>query len=667
MRVALYARVSTSRQAQAQTIEQQLERRRAHVQAQGETVAERDVFRDAGYSGASLSRPGLDQLRDQVALAEFDRVVVTAPDRLARKYVHQVLLIEELQAHGCTVEFVERPMSQDPHDQLLLQIRGAVAEYERTLICDRRRRGRLTHLRAGQLLPWSRAPFGYRLDPEHPRDPACLRLDPAAAALVREMFAWYLDPGATVHSIALRLTRAGIPTPTGKLRWNVASVRGILKNPAYTGTAYGNRTRIVAATQRKSALLPLGPGVSYRYRPREEWIGVPVPALISQDVFDRVQEKLARNQQCSARNNTHFPYLLRAMVSCGRCRLGTTARTMMPTAQSYYVCQGRSNALRVAQGQRCTARYIPARALDDLVWQDLCTLLLEPEHLASALRRAHGGQWLPQELQARQATLYHALTQLDTAQQRLLDAYLAGVLTLPAFEQKQRELARRQEALQNPQRQLDAVAQQHVALSAVAASLEAFCAQVRDGLREATFQQRRALVELLIDRVIVTDGDVEIRYVFPTTCHGPPVRFSHLRVDYLGLLRQVVGQRVGLVVQPADLGIHPAVEVGVGVLAAQEVLHLLRRVDLLLLVGDLLLGDVDADLLGDVDADLLGDVDADLLGEDLPVDVLDLVPGDVGLLDPILQLPGEAGFPSGGGRLVVEIVGVDPQASRHRR
>jgi site-specific DNA recombinase len=171
--------------------------------------------------------------------------------------------------------------------------------------------------------------------------------------------------------------------------------------------------------------------------------------------------------------------------------------------------------------------------LDDLVWQDLCTLLLEPEQLAAALRRAHGGQWLPQELQARQATLRHALTQLDTSQQRLLDAYLAGVLTLPVFERKRHELTRRQEALQRQQRQLDAVAQQHITVSAVAESLEAFCAQVRGGLHVATFEQRRALVELLIDRVIVTDSDVEIRYVFPTTCHGPPIRFSQLRVDYL--------------------------------------------------------------------------------------------------------------------------------------
>src|SRR5215813_7637768 len=235
MRIALYARVSTSRQAQAQTIEQQLERLRAHLASQGEAVDEHSIFRDSGYSGASLSRPGLDQLRDRAALAEFDRVVVTAPDRLARKYVHQVLLLEELQAHGCTVEFVERPMSQDPHDQLLLQIRGAVAEYERTLICDRMRRGRLTHLRAGHLLPWSRAPFGYQLDPEHPRDPACLHLDPAAAAVVQEMFAWYLEPRATVHSLALRLTQAGILTPMGKPRgkmWDCSQRAGHPQEPS---------------------------------------------------------------------------------------------------------------------------------------------------------------------------------------------------------------------------------------------------------------------------------------------------------------------------------------------------------------------------------------------------------------------------------------------------
>jgi site-specific DNA recombinase len=117
---------------------------------------------------------------------------------LARNYVHQVLLVEELQRHGAEVEFLDRPMSQDPHDQLLLQIRGAVAEYERTLISERMRRGRLAKLRAGSLLPWTRPPYGYRLDPDRPRGPAGVRLDEAEAAVVRDLFAWYADEGATI-------------------------------------------------------------------------------------------------------------------------------------------------------------------------------------------------------------------------------------------------------------------------------------------------------------------------------------------------------------------------------------------------------------------------------------------------------------------------------------
>ena len=155
MKVAIYVRVSTQRQAQTQTIEQQLDLLRAHSQTYGWQWQDEHIFRDDGYSGASLRRPGLDRLRDQVRCAAFDRVVITAPDRLARNYVHQMLLIEELEQAGCQVEFIDRPMSQDPHDQLLLQIRGAVAEYERSLIAERMRRGRLQKYQAGSLLPWT--------------------------------------------------------------------------------------------------------------------------------------------------------------------------------------------------------------------------------------------------------------------------------------------------------------------------------------------------------------------------------------------------------------------------------------------------------------------------------------------------------------------------------
>jgi site-specific DNA recombinase len=531
MRVAAYARVPATRQAQAQSIEQQLDRLRAAAAERGWELDDQHVYRDDGYSGARIGRPGLDRLRDHAALAELDVVLVTAPDRLARNYVHQVLLIDELAARGCQVEFLDRPMSADPHDQLLLQIRGAVAEYERTLIAERMRRGRQAKLRAGTLLPWTTAPFGYRLDPDRPRRADAVRTEPGEAALVAQLFDWYLEPQATIYRLARRLTDLGVPTPRGGPRWNTASVRGILRNPSYAGRALSNRTQVAPARGRKSAMLPAGPGVSHAPRPEEDWIAVPVPPVVSEQTFAQVQAKLDANQQGAARNTRH-EYLLRALISCGACRLGCTGR-QTAAGYRYYLCRGRTDPLRVAQGERCTARYIPAGQLDELVWADLCALLTDPAQVTRALARAQGGAWLPQELQARQATIGQALGQLERQQQRLLDAYLAEVIALAELERKRQDLDRRRETLLAQQRQLDAAARQKLELGAVAHGIEAFCQAVRAGLATATFAQRRQLAELLIDRVIVTDDQVEIRYVLPTSPDGPHRPFCQLRKDHL--------------------------------------------------------------------------------------------------------------------------------------
>ena len=531
MRAAVYARVPAIRQAQAQGIEQQLDRLRAAVAERGWELGDQHVYRDDGYSGARLGRPGLDRLRDHAGLADLDVVVVAAPDRLARNYVHQVLLIEELAGHGCQVEFLDRPMSADPHDQLLLQIRGAVAEYERTLITERMRRGRQARLRAGTLLPWTTPPFGYRLDPDRPRQASAVRVDPAEAALVAQLFDWYLEPQATIYRLAARLTDLGVPTPRGGPRWNVASVRGILRNPAYAGRALTNRTQVAPARQRKSAMLPAGPGVSHAPRPEQDWIAVPVPVIVSEETFAQVQAKLDANQRTASRNTRH-EYLLRALISCGACRLTCGVRQTQ-AGYRYYQCRGRTDPLRVAQGQRCTARYIPAGQLDELVWADLCALVTDPAQVARALDRAQGGAWLPQELRARQTVIRQALDQLDRQQQRLLDAYLAEIIALAEFQRKRDELDRRRAALAAQQRQLDAAAAQRLELQAVTDGIEAFCQAIRAGLATATFEQRRQLAELLIDRVIVTDGQVEIRYVLPTSPDGPHRPFCQLRKDHL--------------------------------------------------------------------------------------------------------------------------------------
>jgi site-specific DNA recombinase len=537
MRVAIYGRVSTSQQVEHQTIEQQLGRLTTHVgahAAEGWALEPAHVFRDDGYSGAVLARPGLDRLRDAIKGREIDRVLVTAPDRLARNYVHQMVLLEEWARAGCGAEFLDRPMSDDPHDHLLLQIRGAVAEYERTLIAERMRRGRLAKLRAGALLPWTYPPYGYRLSPDRPRDPAGVTIDPAEAAVVAELFAMYREPGTSLMQLAMRLDARGVPTPRDRPRWSSPTIRGILRNPTYTGHVYAQRTQYRAPTHRRSATHPIGrPHGTAVPQSADTWLLVgQVPAMVSQAHFDEVQAKLAINRSFARRNNTAHPYLLRALVSCGHCGLACTARATNGRS-FYYLCGGKGHSTFSHRATCCPARHTPAGQLDELVWNDLRTLLSEPVPLAAAVARAHGGAWLPQELLARRETLRRGQAHLGQQLERLTDAYLRAIIPLDEYERRRRDLEQRVRALAGQEEQLRSEAARQQQLAGMAASLEAFRERVGRGLDRADFEQRRQLVLLLIDRVVVTDAEVEIRYVLPTTPESEHVRFCHLRKDYL--------------------------------------------------------------------------------------------------------------------------------------
>jgi site-specific DNA recombinase len=533
MRTAVYVRVSTPRQSQAQTIDQQLARLQAHLAAQGEALRSAQIFRDDGSSGATLNRPGLDRLRDAVRGAEVDRVLITTPDRLARNYVHQMVLLEELERAGCAVEFLERPMSQDPHDQLVLQIRSAVAEYERTLIAERMRRGRQMKLRTGVLLPWTTTPYGYRVDSERPRDPAGVHIDPAEGAIVRELFMRYLEAHETLRGLVKCVFGLGLPSPRGRARWSAASVRGILTNPAYAGQVYSGRKRMRPARQRRSATHPIGT-LAQGWDPvaPEAWqLVATIPALVSPEHFAQVQAKLALNQQQASRNNKTHAYLLRALVSCGICQACCIARTTNGGLR-YYVCRTKAVPRYAQPGPPCRSRHIPAQQLDDLVWHDLCALLRHPEQLAYALERAHGGHWLPQELQARREALRKGRATLETQIDRLTQAYLAEIIPLAEYQRRRRSLEEKIQAVETQITQLEAQADRQAELAGLLISIEAFCRRVQAGLHRATFQQRRHLIELLIDRVVVTGDEVEIRYVMPTHPRSEHVRFCQLRKDY---------------------------------------------------------------------------------------------------------------------------------------
>ncbi|MBD1910740.1 MULTISPECIES: recombinase family protein [unclassified Leptolyngbya] len=538
MNTAIYVRVSTQRQAQAQTIEQQLEQLQSYANRQGWQIAQEYIFRDDGYSGARLNRPGLDQLRDQVAMAQINRLLVLAPDRLARNFVHQTLLVEELQNRGCQVEFLERPMSQDPHDQLLLQIRGAVAEYERTLIAERMRRGRLSKLQSGTLLPWTVVPYGYRCSIEHPRDPAGVEINPAQAAVVREIFSRYGTEHISLVQLSWHLHELGIPSPTGKDYWTRSSLRSILKNPCYMGQVFSNRTRSCPAQQRRSALKPIGRKSSTRQQDRSEWLLVcQIPAIISQEQFDAAQMNLQHNQQFGKRNNKTHEYLLRTLVSCGHCQ-SSCFSCARGKGYRYYVCNRRIVAKHLEGNDKCNASYIPAQQLEKIVWNDICEILQHPESITQAIEQLQAGQWLPQELQARLAQLKQAENNLQQQLERLTQAYLVNVVQLDEYQRRRAQLESQIQASVVQQQQLTLQAHKKLEVANLAQGIEEFCQRVKTGLSQASFDQKRKLIELLIDRVIVTGNEVEIRYVMPTHARGETTHFCHLRLDYFYLVSQ---------------------------------------------------------------------------------------------------------------------------------
>ena len=276
----------------------------------------------------------------------------------------------------------------------------------------------------------------------------------------------------------------------------------------------------------------------------------PIPRLVSQEQFDQVQAKRAHNRQFARRHNTAHRSLLRALVSggdCGECRLACTGRSAHP-GYDYYLCRGKAHPIQSGRAHKCPARYIPAHQLDEVVWQDLCDVLLHPDSIAQALERAYGGHWAPQELQARREQLRRASASVTGQIERLTQAYLTAVMPLTEYHRRRLTLEHQLQAVERQVDQLDQLEPTEPTRGRCAApagpgwaravrhspsqSVAALCQRLQSGLDHATFEQKRQLIELLIDRVVVTNGAVEIRYVIPTTPASEHVRFCHLRTDY---------------------------------------------------------------------------------------------------------------------------------------
>ncbi len=527
--VAIYARVSSEQQSEAKTIESQLSELRAHVKTLGQVLPPEHEFIDNGYSGSTLIRPALEQLRDVVAAGGIDRLYVHCPDRLARNYAHQVLLLEEFLRAGVEVNFLNREVGQTPEDQLLLQVQGMIAEYERAKILERSRRGKRHAAQIGAVSVLSGAPYGYRYVSKREGDGEA-RFDVVLeeARVVRQVFTWVGQDRCSIGEVCRRLNAAKEQTRTGKTVWDRATVWDMLRNPAYKGAAAFGKTSVEPLRPRLRGQRgrPMQPkrAVSTQDVPREKWMSISVPALVDEAVFETVQEQLQENQQRARIGQRGARYLLQGLLVCACCGyayygkpISPSARKGNPRSYAYYRCIG-SDAYRFGGVRLCWNKQLRTDLVDEAVWNEVCKLLEDPSRLEQEYRQ----RLLAKESSTELTGLEASLGRLRQGIARLIDSYAEGMIDKAEFEPRITRMRERITQLEEQVRQIQDEAGMEHELRLILARLETFASKVKEGLAEADWLTRRELIRTLVKRVEVNQEHVNVIFrIGPTTPSTP--------------------------------------------------------------------------------------------------------------------------------------------------
>lgn len=514
--VALYARVSSERQASDLTIASQVDALKARIAGEGLAVEESLCFLDEGYSGETLLRPALERLRDAAFSGAVDVVYVHSPDRLARKYAWQAVLLDEFRKHDVEVVFLNHDRRDDsPEGEMLLQMQGMFAEYERAKILERSRRGRRFAAKQGKISVLGHAPYGYRYLPKDDSGEAHYQIVLDEARIVKQIFEWVGLEGLSLRQSARRLTEQGVPTATGVARWDQSTVRGMLKNPAYKGSAGFGKTRMVprpprVRPPRGQPDVPRRPKVARPAAP-EEVETIPVPAIISAELFDAVAERLEENRRRQREHESGAKYLLGGLLVCHRCGSAYCGRRNKQAPSRTYVwyrCLGTDKA-RFGGETICDNRSLSGPPTEEEVWSDVCGLLRDPGRVRREFDRRLE-RAAPDEPAL--VSLRQSIAGLKRRIARLLDAWENDWIDRADFESR---IARVRERLRREEESLSAherATSDEETLRLVVADFSQFAQELSQRIDDVDHETKRKILRLLIKRIEVDDEEIRIVY-----------------------------------------------------------------------------------------------------------------------------------------------------------
>jgi site-specific DNA recombinase len=516
---AIYTRVSSDHQKENKTIGSQVDELLSFAEQQGYLVPDEYVFKDEGYSGAILVRPGLEKIRDLSAEGQIQAILIYSPDRLSRNYAYQVVLMDEFASCGTEVLFVNSPKADTPEEALLLQFQGMISEYERAMIKERSRRGKRFKAKSGVVNVLCGAPYGYNYIRKTDDAVAYYQINEREAVVVKEMFRMYTEDFCGIGAVARKFTAEKIPTRKNSARWERSVIWAMLRNPAYYGKAcYGKteqaeRQRITKPLRAKGGFVVKN-GCN-REKPREEWIEIPVPAIISQDTFDIAQERLKSNKLHSQRN-TKVETLLQGMMVCSECGYSlyrTYTETSAKNRIYYYRCFG-SDPYRFEGVRKCNCKPLRQDYLDNIVWQQIVQLLKDPMLIQREVeKRVEETRKASPVLKQKEAILRQR-NKLSQSMDKLLDAYQEGLITIGQLRIRMPELQKR---VNTTEKELENLKNHELALDQRLQYLDAesFKNQLGVNVNQLDIKEKKKILRLLVKEVVVGDDSIDIRHSIP--------------------------------------------------------------------------------------------------------------------------------------------------------
>lgn len=500
-RAAIYMRVSTTEQEKEETIKNQEGELLKRIEADGNALSPDCIYKDDGWSGTILERPALDKMRADAADSNFEVLYAYDRGRLARRFVYQEIILDGLRA--AHVEFISlHDINGDSHEERLMGgVMGIFHEYERLKITERMRIGKVRKVNENKKLLGYNPKYGYAY---HARiknvSDGYFSINEKQAAVVRDIYAWCGEESLSKYAIRARLYKLGIPPLKGKKKyWSTSVLDRMLRDTTYMGEHYYNKTESVETKNpRKVEKYRRTVKGSRIARPKEEWMLVEVPPIVTPELFKKVQEQLARNKRYAPRNNNKNKYLLGGAIycPCGLARTGDPAN-----GSRYYRCTDRLNN---GKGTRnCYEHGINVPVLDALVWRNLEGLLKQPQLVFQQAKKWQDERVSP--LQSELARLKERLRGLEEKHQRFLNLFGEDEITERQYKERKHEINENSHSIVEEIKAIEDEIANKPSLP-----LEELAGGVIKLVEDLDFAEKKEIVQKVVTKVVATKEEVSV-------------------------------------------------------------------------------------------------------------------------------------------------------------